>query len=784
LPAVITNLGVSKRMKISVVGGGVAGLSFALVAKKAKPRWEIAVYERHRSGDASPIGLVLTQPFLDALKTHDTAAHERIRHSLVQFSDVEVVYKGRAVRSTGDPLWSCARSALLNAFQDRSRELGVEIKSGHHASGLEEFSDSNLIVVAEGMNSGIREQHKDHFRPSIDVRPNKFIWLASTKPLGGLKHIFRESPHGTVVAQCFPHDAQHSTWIVEVDETTWRNLGLERLGEADMLQVLERVFAEDLEGHSLVGHQAAWRNFPIITTKTWVKGNAVLIGDAKATTHFSLGSGVTQAMQDAAALLQSLTKDDAEPEAALAHYDGGRHEDIARLRHAANGSLARSEHVGRYRAAEPEEFAFSLLSVLKETTWEKLERRDAVFVKGIRKWFADRVRAQGFDVDQSNPPMPMFTPFRIRDLVLDNRVVVSPMDQYSATDGLPNDWHIVHIGSRAVGGAGLVFVEMTCPSPEARISPGCTGLWNEAQRDAFKRIVDFCHSNSRAKLGMQLGHAGRKGSTQLSWKRIDHPLPEGNWPLMASSPLPYYEGISQVPREMTRTDMDKVVADFRKATVFADQAGFDILEIHMAHGYLFASFISPLTNQRNDEYGGPIENRMRFPLEVFRACRQVWPERKPMAVRVSTTDWMPGGLSEADLIALARMLKDAGCDLLDCSAGQTVANQKAPYGPAYQSPFSDLIRHEVGIPTIAVGAITTPDEVNTLLAAGRADLVALARPHLNDPYFTLHAAVQYQHTAQHWPPQYLFGRGQVMRMPRAPRGGDATTKRKATEPTT
>lgn len=783
MPAVIADLGTLKRLKVSVVGGGLAGLYFALLAKKAKPRWEITVYERNRSGDASPIGLVLTQPALDALKTHDATSYERIRHRLVHFADVEVVYKKQALRSTGDRLWACARSTLLNTFHDRSRELGVEMKFGHQAKGLEDFGDSNLIVVADGMDSRIREHHKDHFRPSTDVRPNKFTWLASSKPLGGFKYLFRETPQGVVLAHSFPHDAQQSTWTIEMDETTWRNLGLDRMGEAEMLPILQRVFAEDLEGHSLVGQQAAWRNFPIITTKTWVKGNAVLVGDAKATTHFAMGSGVTQAMQDATALLERLTKDDTALEAALANYDSGRHEDIARLRHAANGSLARFEHLKRYWAMEPEQFAFSLLSVSKETTWEKLESRDPVFVGGVRKWFADKVRAQRFDIDPSNPPMPMFTPFRVRDLVLDNRVVVSPMDQYSATDGLPNDWHMVHIGSRAIGGAGLVFVEMTCPSPEARISPGCTGLWNEAQRDAFKRIVDFCHSNSRAKIGMQLGHAGRKGSTQVSWKRIDQPLPEGNWPLMSSSPLPYYEGISQVPREMTRTDMDKVVADFRKATVYADQAGFDILEIHMAHGYLFASFISPLTNQRNDEYGGPIENRMRFPLEVFRACRQVWPDGKPTAVRISTTDWMPGGLSETDLIALTRMLKDAGCDLIDCSAGQTVANQKTPYGPAYQSPFSDLVRHEVGIPTIAVGAITTPDEVNTLLAAGRADLVALARPHLNDPYFTLHAAVRYQHTAQHWPPQYLFGRGQVMRMPRTPRGGDVTTKRKETQPT-
>ncbi|HVJ12018.1 MAG TPA: bifunctional salicylyl-CoA 5-hydroxylase/oxidoreductase, partial [Burkholderiales bacterium] len=444
-------------------------------------------------------------------------------------------------------------------------------------------------------------------------------------------------------------------------------------------------------------------------------------------------------------------------------YDTARREEVEKTQHAANVSLAWFEHMKRYWDMEPEQFAFGVMSRSKQITWENLELRDPGFVKAVNSWFSRNVERQGFDIDLQNPPVPMFTPFRLRDMVLENRVVVSPMDQYSAVDGVPGDWHFVHLGSRVVGGAGLVYVEMTCPSPEARISPGDTGLWNETQRDAFKRIVEFCHANSRAKLCMQLGHSGRKGSTQLGWQRMDHPLESGNWPVLSASPIPYFEGVSQIPREMTRADMDKVIADFTRSTKFAEQAGFDMLELHMAHGYLLASFISPLTNQRKDSFGGSIENRMRFPLEVFAACRKAWPQHKPMSVRISATDWAPGGLSGEDLMAATRMLKQAGCDLIDCSTGQTVPHQRPVYGRMYQAPYSDWVRNEVGIATMTVGAVTTPDQVNTLLASGKADLVALARPHLANPYFTLQASAWYQHMGQHWPPQYHPGRDQAYR---------------------
>jgi anthraniloyl-CoA monooxygenase len=749
-------------MKVSVIGGGPGGLYFALLAKKAWPRWDITVYERNRPDDTFGFGVVFSDQTLDAFKAYDAVTYERIRRRFAYWGDVDVVYKGKVMRSGGNGFCGCSRVALLNILQDRGRELGVQMRFQREVEGLEEFADSDLVVVADGINSKIRSRYESHFQPSVDLRPNKFTWLGSTKPLDAFKYFFKEVKEGLIVAHCYQYEPDRSTWVIETDGETWRRLGFERQSEPEMVATLEKIFAEELDGHPLIANRSLWRNFPTVTNKTWVKGNAVLVGDAKATAHFSIGSGTKLAMEDAIALYEAFrTEETVGP--ALAKYDTARREEVEKTQHAANVSLAWFEHMKRYWEMEPVQFAFGVMSRSKQITWENLELRDPVFIKEIHTWFAKKVREQGFEVDLNHPPVPMFTPFRLRDMVVENRVVVSPMDQYSAVDGVPGDWHFVHLGSRAVGGAGLVYVEMTCPSPEARISPGDTGLWNEAQRDAFKRIVDFAHANSKAKMCMQLGHSGRKGSTQLGWQRMDYPLESGNWPVVSASPIPYYEGVSQIPRQMTRADMDKVVADFQKSTVFADQAGFDMLELHMAHGYLLASFISPLTNRRSDEYGGTIENRMRFPLAVWRACRAVWPQGKPMSVRISATDWAPGGLPGEDLMAAARMLKAAGCDMIDCSTGQTVPDQRPIYGRMYQAPFSDWVRNEVGIATMTVGAVTTPDQVNTLLASGKADLVALARPHLANPYFTLQASAWYQHMGQYWPPQYLSGRDQAYR---------------------
>ena len=749
-------------MKVTVIGGGPGGLYFALLAKKAWPRWDITVYERNRPDDTFGFGVVFSDQTLDTFKAYDLVTYERIRRRFAYWGDVDVVYKGRVMRSGGNGFCGCSRVALLNILQDRGRELGVHMRFQREVEGLGEFRDSDLIVVADGINSKIREQHKAHFQPSVDLRSNKFTWLGSTRPLDAFKYFFRETPHGIVLAHCYQYEPQRSTWVIEMSEPTWRNFRFDALSEQEMLPVLEGVFAEELDGHPLIANRSLWRNFPNITNKTWVLDNAVLVGDAKATAHFSIGSGTKLAMEDAIALYEAF-RTHPDVKSALEKYDTARREEVEKTQHAANVSLAWFEHMKRYWDMAPEQFAFGVMSRSKQITWENLELRDERFVRRVHQWFAQTVKNQGFDIDLENPPVPMFTPFRLRDMVVENRVVVSPMDQYSAIDGVPGDWHFVHLGSRAVGGAGLVYVEMTCVSPEARISPGDTGLWNEAQRDAFKRIVQFCKAHSRAKLCMQLGHAGRKASTQLGWERIDHPLESGNWPIVSASPIPYFEGVSQVPRELSRADMEKVVDDFVRSTRYAEAAGFDLLEIHMAHGYLLASFISPLTNRRTDEYGGAIENRMRFPLEIFNACRKAWPERKPMSVRISATDWAPGGLSGEDLIALTRMLKQVGCDMIDCSTGQTVPWQKPVYGRMYQAPFADWVRNEIGIATMTVGAVTTPDQANTLLASGKADLVALARPHLANPYFTLQASAWYQHMGQYWPPQYLSGRDQAFR---------------------
>ena len=749
-------------MKVSVIGGGPGGLYFALLAKKAWPRWDITVYERNRPDDTFGFGVVFSDQTLDAFKAYDSVTYERIRRRFAYWGDVDVVYKGKVMRSGGNGFCGCSRVALLNILQDRGRELGVQMRFQREVEDLDEFPDSDLIVVADGINSKIRSKHESHFQPSVDLRPNKFTWLGSTKPLDAFKYFFRETPQGIVLAHCYQYEPDRSTWVIETDPDTWRNLGFDSQSEQEMVLTLEKIFSEELDGHPLIANRSLWRNFPTITNKTWVKGNAVLVGDAKATAHFSIGSGTKLAMEDAIALFEAFRTEQSVGQA-LAKYDTARREEVEKTQHAANVSLAWFEHMKRYWDMEPLQFAFGVMSRSKQITWENLELRDPAFIKDIHRWFAKKVQEQGFEVDLKNPPVPMFTPFRLRDMVVENRVVVSPMDQYSAVDGVPGDWHFVHLGSRAVGGAGLVYVEMTCPSPEARISPGDTGLWNETQRDAFKRIVQFCKTHSKAKMCMQLGHSDRKGSTQLGWQRMDYPLDSGNWPLVSASPIPYYEGVSQVPLELDRKGMEKIIRDFERSARYADQAGFDMLELHMAHGYLLASFISPLTNKRKDEYGGSIENRLRFPMEVWRACREAFDERKPMSVRISASDWAPGGLSGEDLMAAARMLKAAGCDMIDCSSGQTVPYQKPIYGRMYQAPFSDWVRNEVGIATMTVGAVTTPDQVNTLLASGKADLVALARPHLANPYFTLQASAWYQHLPQYWPPQYLSGRDQAFR---------------------
>ncbi|MCP4358724.1 MAG: bifunctional salicylyl-CoA 5-hydroxylase/oxidoreductase [Chloroflexi bacterium] len=755
-------------MKISIIGGGPGGLYTAVLLKKEWPTYDITVYERNRADDTFGFGVVFSDETLGIFKGYDEPSYEAIRRNFAYWDDVEIVFKGEKFRCTGNGFAGCSRKSLLILLQERCRQLDIPLHFEYEFEpeylAREPFIGSDLIVAADGINSKIREAHKDHFGTAVDLRHNYFCWLGSTRELDAFDYFFQETEHGPLVAHCYQYEPGLSAWVIEMPSATWHGLGFDQLSDWDgeHIPIIEKIFAQELDGHPLLDNRSLWRQFPTISNETWVMDKVILLGDAKATAHYSIGSGTKLAMEDAISLLEAM-RVAGTLMAALAIYDSDRREEVGKTQHTASVSLEWFEAMEWHWALDPLQFAFGVMSRSKNLTFEELTVRDKTFVQPVHRWFINQIRADGFDVLPETPPM--FTPFRLRDMVVQNRVVVSPMAQYSAVDGIPNDWHFVHLSSRAIGGAGLVFVEMTCPSPEARITPGCTGLWNETQCHEFKRIVDFVHTNSQAKICMQLGHAGRKGSTQLLWQEGDKPLPnpEENWPIVSASPIPYFPGESQTPRELTRADMDRIVSEFVQSTQYADEAGFDMLEIHMAHGYLLASFISPLTNLRTDEYGGPIENRMRFPLELFKACRAAWPDHKPMSVRISAADWVPGGLPGDDLVKLTWLLKEAGVDLMDVSTGQTVPEQEPVYGRMYQTPFADKVRHEVGIATMSVGAITTPDQVNTILLQGRADLVALARPHLTNPYFTLQASAHYDYDSQHWPNQYLSGKTQAFR---------------------
>jgi anthraniloyl-CoA monooxygenase len=747
-------------MKITTIGGGPGGLYFALLAKKAWPDYDVTVYERNRADDTFGFGVVFSDETLGTFRDYDRPSYEMIRRSFAYWDDVEVHYGGEVLRCGGNGFCGCSRQQLLQLLQTRCRELGVAMCFQHQVDDLGKFADSDLIVAADGINSATRTRDEEYFGTTVDLRPNKFCWLGSTKPLDAFTFFFRETPHGIVIAHTYQYAPGSSTWVIELAQETWEALGFGAMAEAEYIAALEQLFAAELDGHPLIGNRSLWRNFPTIRNARWVKGNLVLLGDAKATAHYSIGSGTKLAMEDAIGLFEALRARDTIP-AALAEFERDRREEVEKTQHAAEVSLAWFEHVARYWGMPPEQFAFGLMSRSKQITYENLRLRDEAFVRRVEQHFLEGVRKRGFRVAENTPPM--FTPFRLRGMMLENRVVVSPMAQYMAVEGVPSEWHYVHLASRAIGGAGLIFAEMTCPSPDARITPGCTGLWSEEQRDAWARIVAFVHRYSSARICMQLGHAGRKGSTQLGWEAADYPLMEGNWPLYSASSLPYFPE-SQVPQEMTRDDMARITADFVRSAHLAERAGFDMLEVHMAHGYLLASFISPLTNRRTDEYGGGIENRARFPLELFAAVRNAWPEHKPLSVRVSGTDWHPDGLSDDDLIQLAVLLKGAGADLIDVSAGQTVPDQRPVYGRMFQTHLADAVRNEAGIATMAVGNITTADQINTILLQGRADLVALARPHLTDPYFTLRAAAEHDFRRQFWPNPYHPGRDQIYRL--------------------
>jgi anthraniloyl-CoA monooxygenase len=739
-------------VKIVAIGGGPAALYFGILMKKADPAHEITIFERNRLDDTFGFGVVFSDATQNNLAAADPETYEAMASHFAHWDDISVHNRGYVIRSGGHGFSGLSRQALLAVLGRRCQELGVCIEVGNEVKDPAVYADADLLLGADGFKSTVRERYAEHFQPSRDERANRFVWLGTTRPFPAFTFYFKRDQHGLWRVHAYQYEQGHSTFIVEATDATWRGAGLDRASEDDTVAFCEKLFADELQGHRLLKNRSLWRRFVTVKNAAWSHGNIVLVGDAAHTAHFSVGSGTKLAIEDAIALAGALKR---QPDvlAALPAYEAERRPAVESLQRAAQVSLQWFEDTERYMDLDPLQFAFNLLTRSLRITHDNLKVRDPQFVETVDDWFADQAAKQSHVPRPPSPvPPPMFTPFKLRDMVLSNRVVVSPMCQYTAHDGTPHEWHVVHLGSRAIGGAGLVFTEMTDVSREGRISPRCTGMYKPEHVTAWKRIVDFVHMNSGAKIAMQLGHAGRKASTQRMWEGMDEPLPEGNWPIISASPLPYYPH-SQVPKAMTRADMDEVKRDFVRAAQMSEEAGFDLLELHFAHGYLLASFISPLTNKRTDAYGGRLENRMRFPLEVFDAVRAVWPQRKPMSVRISAVDWAPGGMQPADAVEVARLLKAHDCDITDVSAGQTVADAKPQYGRQFQTPFADRIRHEVGIATMAVGNISSYQDVNTILAAGRADLCVLARAHLWDPYWTRHAASEQGYPLA-WPDPY------------------------------
>src|SRR4051794_2943021 len=715
-------------MRIAIAGGGPGGLYLSILLKRLDPAHEVVVHERNAPDDTFGFGVVFSDETLGAFEAADPESYAEITRAFARWTEIDVHYRGEVVTSGGHGVSAMGRVELLNPLQRRAAALGVELRFRTEVDELE----GDLVVAADGVNSTLRRRYADTFRPSLDVRRAKYVWFGTDLVFDAFKFFIKETPQGVLQVHGYPYSDTRSTFIVETTEETWRRAGLDG---ADPLAACSELFADVLDGRRLIANKSQWINFTTVRNASWRHENVVLLGDAAHTAHFSIGSGTKLAMEDAISLAWHLGEHDVP--AALEAYEAERRPIVESTQRAAQGSLEWFEGLPRYTHQDPVTFAFNLLTRSRRITYGELQLRDPAFVARLAR----------------RPPM--FTPLRLRGLELPNRVVVSPMDMYSSVDGTPGDFHLVHLGARAIGGAGLVMTEMICTSRDGRITPGCGGLYLDSHVAAWKRIVDFAHQYTA--IGCQLGHAGRKGSTKLLWEGEDEPLDEGNWPLIAPSPLPYVEGVNQVPREMTRADMDAVRDDFVAAAKRADDAGFDLLEVHMAHGYLLSSFLSPLTNVRTDEYGGSFSKRARYPLEVFAACRAVWPEDKPMSVRISAHDWYDGGFTDDDAVALARMLRDAGCDIVDVSSGQVWPDQQPAYGRSFQTPFADRIRHEAGIPAIAVGAISSHDDVNTIVLSGRADLCALARPHLYDPQWTLHAAAD-QGYAVDWIPQYRSGR--------------------------
>ncbi|MGQ0813256.1 MAG: bifunctional salicylyl-CoA 5-hydroxylase/oxidoreductase [Gemmatimonadota bacterium] len=763
-------------MKLTIVGAGPAGLYLALLMKKADAAHEVTVLERNRPEDTFGWGVVFSDATLEHLAAADHETHQQIVDHFAHWDDIDIHFRGRTITSSGHGFSGIARKQLLRLLQERAVSLGAELRFEREVSEQdirEAARTADLVVGADGANSLMRRMFADHFRPDLAVRSARYIWLGTPLQLDAFTFIVIQNEHGVFQVHGYRFDRELSTFIVECDECSWKNAAFDRMDTTATLFACEALFAPWLKGKPLLTnatHQSAapWQRFTRVRNERWWHDNMVLIGDAAHTAHFSIGSGTKLAMEDSIALARALGSvgvwEGESVRAALDAFENERKTEALKLQNAARNSMEWFENVRRYVHLEPEQFAYSLLTRSQRVSHENLRLRDKAYLESVERWFASNAdRTLSHSHTHTFAPPPAFTPFTLRDMVLPNRIVVSPMDMYSAERGTPNDFHLVHLGARALGGAGLVFTEMTCVTPHGRISPGCTGMYLDEHIGAWQRIVDFVHRWSSAKICLQLGHSGPKGSTKKMWDGMDEPLDEGNWEVIGPSARPY-KPAGQVPRAMTRADMDAVRDAFVRAVEMAVQCDFDMLELHCAHGYLLSSFITPLSNLRTDEYGGSLENRLRYPLEVFAAMRARWPEARPMSIRISAVDWVDKGIGGQDAVKIARAFIDAGADIIHVSTGQTSMQAKPVYGRMFQTPFSDWIRNEARVPTIAVGNITDIDQVNSIVAAGRADLVALGRPHLSDPNWTLRAAVQLGWRGQDWPLQYLTGKQQLERL--------------------
>ncbi len=752
-------------MRIACLGGGPAGLYFAISMKLKDSSHEVVVIERNKPDDTFGWGVVLSDESLDKLVVNDPQSAASIKDNFAYWDDIAVLHRGERTVSTGHGFCGIGRMKMLNILQERAVELGVDIRYETEVNSASEYADDyDLVVAADGLNSKTRTEFSEHFNPDIDTRKCQFVWLGTHQKFNdAFTFIFEETEHGWVWAHVYQFDNDTATFIVETTQETWEKFGFGEKSQEESIALCEKIFKDHLGGHPMMTNAkhirgSAWLKFPRVLCETWSYKNIVLMGDAAATAHFSIGSGSKLAFESAIALANYLHSEDT-MEGAFERYQEERRLEVLRLQSAARNSLEWFERVERYLDLDPVQFNYSLLTRSQRISHENLRLRDKDWLESAEGWFAEQ---SGLPKGTVRPPM--FTPFKLRDMKLKNRIVVSPMAQYKAKDGIPNDWHFSHYVERAKGGAGLIYTEMTCISPEGRITPGCPGLYAPEHEAGWKRLVDFIHVETNAKIAVQIGHAGPKGSTQVGWEAMDAPLKDGNWETLAPSSIPWSDH-NNPPKEMTRENMDMVLNQFVDATKMAERCGFDMLELHYAHGYLMSSFITPIKNKRADEYGGSLENRMRFPLEVFNAVRAVWPTEKPISIRISATDWMEEeGISPSDAVEIAKMLGEVGVDIIDVSAGQTTIDAKPVYGRMFQTPFSDQIKNETGLKTMAVGNIYETDHVNSILMAGRADLCCLARPHLADPYWTLHAAAEMGYRDPSWPAPYEAGRDQLYRL--------------------